>query len=73
MEGGLLAKMKMKSLHLRGEGELQESCSFLFLHIYELFQIIVSHILKSIKWLTKPSKKFVSSFLYDHREAQSSK
>ena len=25
--------------------------------------------MKTIKWVTKPSKKVVSSFLYDHREA----
>ena len=52
MEGGLLAKMKMKSLHLRGEGELQESCSFLFLHKHELFQIIVN-LMKKYKMVNK--------------------
>ena len=46
MEGDLLAAMK--SLHLRGEEELQEY-SF---HLY-LFQIVVNHILNN-KMVTKP-------------------
>ena len=40
MEGDILARMK--SLHLRGEGELQEPSSFLFLHKHALFQIFVN-------------------------------
>ena len=49
MEGDLLARMK--SLHLRGEGEIQESC-FNFIYFRSLFTIW-----KSIKWITNPSKK----------------
>ena len=45
MEGYLLAGVK--SLHLRGEGELQESSSFYFLHKHELFQIIVNHMINN--------------------------
>ena len=42
MEGDLLAAMK--SLHPRGEGELQESSFILYIHA--LFQIVVNHIEK---------------------------
>ena len=42
MEGDLLATVK--SLHLRGEGELQDFSSFWFLHKHELFQIVISHL-----------------------------
>ena len=40
MEGDILATVK--SLHLRGEGELQEFDSFSFLHKLALFQIFVN-------------------------------
>ena len=40
MERGLLAEMK--SLHLRGEEEIQESSFILYKH--ELFQIVVHHL-----------------------------
>ena len=44
MEGDLLATVK--SLHLRGEEELQEFSSFSVLHKHELFQIIVNQLEK---------------------------
>ena len=52
MERGLLAEMK--SLHLRGEEEIQESSFILYKH--ELFQIVVRHY-TVIKWLTNPAKQ----------------
>ena len=37
----------VKSLHLRGEGELQEYSSFSFFHKHELFQIVVNLMLNN--------------------------